>query len=210
MDVDEIWLEIDRQRENLAALMAGFTETDWETPSLCPGWRVREVGAHLTLAQMSPLAALGNLARAGGSFNKMIRDTAVRQARIPVERYPDLLRAMKGSRRKAPGVTPVEPLTDTLVHASDMLVPLGRPRTLPVEAAAVCATRCWDMGFPFGAQRRLTGLRLVAGDHDWSVGSGQVVEGSMQDLLLLVTGRHVVLPDLGGPGADLLRGRVTS
>lgn len=209
MDVDAIWQEIDRQREELADLMAGFTETDWETPSLCPGWRVREVGAHLTLAQMSPLAAVGNLARAGGSFNKMIRDTAVRQGRLPVERYPALLRAMKGSRRKAPGVTPVEPLTDTLVHASDMLVPLGRPRAVPLEAAAVSATRCWDMGFPFGAQRRLAGLLLVADDHDWSIGSGQVVEGSMQDLLLLVTGRYVVLPHLGGPGADVLRARVS-
>ena len=51
MDRDEVWRTIDQQRAELADLMETFTEADWETPSLCEGWRVREVGAHLTLAQ---------------------------------------------------------------------------------------------------------------------------------------------------------------
>jgi len=209
MELDAVWEEIDRQREELAAVMEGFSDSDWETPSLCPGWRVREVGAHLTLAQMSPGTALVNMTRAGFGFNRMIRDSAVRQARLPVAEYPVRLRAMKGSRRKAPGVTAVEPLTDTLVHASDMLVPLGRRRAIPLDAAATSATRSWEMGFPFRAKHRLAGLRLVATDHDWSVGSGAAVEGTMQDLLLLVTGRYVVLPGLSGPGAELLLERVS-
>jgi hypothetical protein len=33
------------------------------------------------------------------------------------------------------------------------------------------------MGFPFHAQRRLTGLRLRVTDADWTVGSGPTVEG---------------------------------
>lgn len=200
MDVDAIWAEIDRQREEMASLFEGLAEADWETPSLCPGWRVREVAAHLTLAHMGPVAAAGNLVRAGGDVNRMIRVTAVRQARLPVEAYPGLLRAMKGSRRKAPGITPVEPLTDLLVHAADMMLPLGRTREIPIEAAVTSATRCWEMGFPFRARRRLSGLRLVATDAEWSVGAGERVEGSMRDLLLLVTGRRVVVPALRGPG----------
>ena len=51
MDRDEVWRTIDQQRAELADLMETFTDADWETPSLCEGWRVREVAAHLTLAQ---------------------------------------------------------------------------------------------------------------------------------------------------------------
>ena len=68
MDRDEVWRTIDQQRAELADLMETFTEADWETPSLCEGWRVREVAAHLTLAQMGLLPALGEIVRARGQL----------------------------------------------------------------------------------------------------------------------------------------------
>ncbi len=208
MDTDEVWRTIDQERTQLADLMETFSDDDWETPSLCAGWRVREVAAHLTLAQMRPVAATVALLRARGSFNKMIHDTAVRQAELPVEEYPARLRAMVGSRRTAPGVTAVEPLLDAMVHGQDMAVVLRRPREMPTEAAATAAQRAWSMGFPFQARRRLRGVRLAASDHPWSVGEGPVVEAPIRALLLLVTGRTVVLPELEGPGAELLGARL--
>ena len=210
MDVDTVWAEIDRQRAEVADLLGTFTEEDWGTPSLCEAWTVREVAAHLTLAHMGPLPAVVGLVRARGSFNAMIRDTALRQARLPVEEYAGLLRAMVGSRSKAPGVTPLEPLLDVLVHTQDMLRPLGRSRAMPVEAAATAADRAWRMGFPFGARKRLAGFRLEATDGDWAAGEGAVVTGTSAALLLLVTGRDVVAPELTGPGADQLRARLAS
>jgi hypothetical protein len=89
-----------------------------------------------------------------------------------------------------------------------MIVPLGRSREMPREAAAVSAQRAWDMSWPFRVKKRLRGFRLVASDHPWSVGEGRVVEGRVQTLLMLVTGRDVVLPELSGPGADELRRRL--
>jgi uncharacterized protein (TIGR03083 family) len=185
--------------------METFTDAEWETPSLCAGWRVRDVAAHLTLAQMGLRAALPAAARAGFSFNRMIRDTAIRQAELPVEEYPRLLRAMVGSRRTAPFVSDLEPMLDQLVHGQDMVRPLGRERSMPVEAAATAAQRAWSMGFPFRARKRLQGFHLVAVDHPWEAGEGLAVQAPVADLLLLVTGRDVVLPGLGGPGAEALR-----
>lgn len=208
MDRDEVWRTIDQQRTELADLMETFTETDWQTPSLCDGWRVRDVAAHLTLAQMGILPALGAVIRARGSFDRMVHDTAVRQAERPVEDFPVLLRAMVGSRKKAPFVSDLEPMLDQLVHGQDMAVPLGRSREMPAEAAATAATRAWSMGFPFHARKRLGGFTLTATDHPWSVGRGTVVEGPIRALLMLVTGRDVVLPELTGPGADELRDRL--
>ena len=68
MDRDEVWRTIDQQRAELADLMETFTDADWETPSLCEGWRVREVAAHLTLAQTGLLEALGATVRARGQL----------------------------------------------------------------------------------------------------------------------------------------------
>ena len=208
MDRDEVWRTIDQQRAELADLMETFTEAEWETPSLCEGWRVREVAAHLTLAHTTLRQGLGPAIRARGGFNRMIYQTAIWQAELPVEDYPVLLRAMVGSRKKAPFISDLEPLIDELVHGQDMVVPLGRTREMPRAAAATAAQRVWSMGFPFGAKKRLRGFTLDATDHPWTVGEGPVVEGQISALLMLVTGRHVVLPELNGPGADELRSRL--
>ena len=208
MNRDEVWRAIDEQRSSLADLMETFSDTEWETPSLCEGWRVRDVAAHLTLSQMGILPATVAVARARGSFNRMVHDTAVRQAELPVADYPVLLRAMVGSRRKAPGVSDVEPLLDVLMHGQDMTVPLGRTREMPPEAAAAAAQRAWQLSWPFHVRKRLRGFSLAANDHPWSVGEGPCVEGRIGALLMLVTGRDVVLPELSGPGAEALRARL--
>jgi uncharacterized protein (TIGR03083 family) len=149
-------------------------------------------------------------ARSGFGFNRMIRDTAVRQARLPVEEFPALLRAMIGSRKKAPAVSMIEPMLDALVHGQDMAIPLGRVREMPQGAAAVAATRAWTLNWPFHVRKRLGGFSLTATDHPWTIGEGPAVDGRMQDLLMLVAGRDVVLPDLDGPGADALRQRLAA
>jgi uncharacterized protein (TIGR03083 family) len=207
MNRDEVWQALDDQRLSLANLLDDLSAEEWETPSLCAGWRVRDVAAHLTLAHMGMLPAIGWLLRARGNFDRMIRDSAVKQARLPVERYAVLLGGMATSRRKAPGVTHLEPLIDILVHGQDIAIPLARPRSMPAEAAATAATRVWTMGWPFHAERTLSGLELVATDHPWTAGQGPRVEGPMASILLLLTGRRAALPQLSGPGATELEAR---
>jgi uncharacterized protein (TIGR03083 family) len=204
MDVADVWQVIDEERSTLADLLEELTEQEWEQPSLCDAWRVRDVAAHLTLAHLGWSAAAVEFVRAGGGFNRMIRDTALRQARRPVEEYPIRLRAMVGSRRKAPGVTAVEPMLDLLVHGQDITVPLGRHRPVPRDAAATAASRAWAKNWPFRTRRRLHGMRLVATDVSWTAGSGLPVHGTIADLLLLVTGRPVDAARFSGPGAHTL------
>ena len=201
MDVDEVWQTIDAERASLADLLEDLSPTEWQTPSLCDAWRVGDVAAHLTLAHMSPVEAAAGALRARGSFDRMIRDTALRAGGRPRQEYARRLRAMIGSRRRAPFVSPLEPLIDVLVHGQDITIPLGRTRHMPPAAAAAAAQRVWDMGFPFRARRRLAGLRLTATDTEWAVGSGAPVEGPIAALLLLVTGRNAGVDRLTGDGA---------
>jgi uncharacterized protein (TIGR03083 family) len=98
------------------------------------------------------------------------------------------------------------------VHGQDIAIPLGRPRTMPVDAAATAATRVWTMGWPFStafrARARLRGLELVATDTDWSVGEGAQVEGPIEALLLLLTGRTAAVSRLSGTGVGQLASAV--
>jgi uncharacterized protein (TIGR03083 family) len=55
MDKAQIWPTIHAERAALAADLAGLSEAQWETPSLCTEWTVRDVLAHMTAtAEMTP------------------------------------------------------------------------------------------------------------------------------------------------------------
>ena len=122
---DAVWAAVDRERVELADLLDGLTPEEWAHPSLCTAWRVRDVAAHLSLAHTSTRQAIIDMARAGGSFDRMVRDSALRRAEAPPGELTVRIRAMAGSRRLAPGVSHLEPLLDSLVHGQDITVPLG-------------------------------------------------------------------------------------
>ncbi|WP_433294041.1 maleylpyruvate isomerase N-terminal domain-containing protein [Actinoplanes sp. CA-030573] len=54
VSIEASWTVITQQRLALAELLAGLTGTEWEHPSLCAGWRVRDVAAHVALAPQPP------------------------------------------------------------------------------------------------------------------------------------------------------------
>lgn len=217
MNEDEIWSAIDSQRLVTADLLESLSEDEWRQPSLCDGWTIRDVAAHLTLQQLGLLDVLRFAVRHPASMlglNRIINRSARFRAEAPVEALVADLRRMVGSRRHNIGLTSLHPLIDILVHGQDIAIPLGRELPVPAPAAAAAATKVWStrgtvQGKVFD-DLPLDGLRLAATDVDWSVGEGAVVEAPMGTLLLLLTGRRVVLPQLSGPGADLLRERAAA
>ena len=206
MEPDESWQVVDRCRSDLADLLEATPEHDLLSPSLCTGWTVRDVGAHLAIAPLMPLGEILLAAvRARGNFNRMIHDTAVRRSmtRSDAQIVTDL-RSCVGSRRLAPSTVWRDPLLDLLVHTQDIARPLGLLINMPHDAAVEAAEWSWKRGFPFQPAQRLPGVRLVADDADWQRGEGAEVHGRIADLLLLSTGRRKVLTELAGPGVDHL------
>jgi uncharacterized protein (TIGR03083 family) len=209
LDEDAVWAAVDDERRDLCALLEALSDDDWARPSLCTGWRVRDVAAHLALSQTGAARATVEMVRARGSFDRMVADSARRHAAVPTTQLIAEIRAMVGSRRTAPMVSHLEPLLDVLVHGQDIAVPLGRRRAMPLDAAATAATRAWTMSWPlsiaFRVRARMRGLRLVATDADWAAGEGAHVEGSIEALLLLLTGRTAAaVPRLTGDGTGRL------
>lgn len=212
MNDDELWAAIDAQRLRTVDLLTTLTPADWAHRSLCDGWTVRDVAGHLTLQQLRLGKALRLALKHPGihSMNWIIRTSGRDQAALPTEQLIDEIRGMVGSRRHNVGVTARETLIDIVVHGQDIAIPIGRSLPVPPEAAATAATRVWEcrdtrMSRVF-KPLPYDGLRLVADDIDWSVGDGPELRGPVLSLLLLLTGRRVVLPQLNGPGAEVLHG----
>lgn len=193
MDDAQIWGYIDEQRADLADFLDTLTPEQWETPSLCPGWTVRQAAAHVTHSTTGWGRLTYELLRSGFRFNALTLRMGREDRRAP-EEITAALRAMVGGRRKPPGTAVADPLMDVMVHGQDIAVPLGLERTMPIPAAVVAAERVWKMGFPFQARKRFPNVTFTATDADFSVGSGDEVRGPIQDILMALSGRRSGLP----------------
>jgi uncharacterized protein (TIGR03083 family) len=210
MDKQTAWRVIHQERSSLADLLETLTPEEWAHPSLCEGWTVRDVAAHVIGApETTYRQALSAAVRAGGRYNRTIYEEGKRLSRRPTADIVADFRRLDGSRSLPPFVTHHEALVDILVHTQDIAIPLDRHHEMPREAARDAAARSWRMGFPFGAWRNLRGCRLEATDIDWVAGSGALVRGPVSALLLLVTGRPVALHHLEGDGLPLVRQRLS-
>jgi uncharacterized protein (TIGR03083 family) len=207
MSDDRIWALIDDQRRRLADLLDDLTEAQWRAPSLCEGWTVREVAAHVALQNTTLRAmpdALVKMVRHGG-VNGAIRALARDHAVLPTDRLAAEIRARVGVWKPLPTVTVRETAIDYAVHGQDIAIPLGRSLAVPAELSTFAAERVWGRQRMFRARRRYAGYRFVATDSDFAVGQGDEVTGPVLALLLVLTGRPAGLAQLSGPGTDRLR-----
>jgi uncharacterized protein (TIGR03083 family) len=208
MDAEDRWAWLARGRRDLADLLETLTREQWDSPSLCTGWRVRDVAAHVAMTPTEPstVAIVTGMVRARGHLWDFGRDVAIAyaEARTPEEIVNVLRRDAEA--RTMPALTNAKNLLmDAYVHAQDVALPLGLDHPVPTEPGVAGFDRVWSMGWPFWARRRLRGLRLVATDAPVDVGAGPVVEGPLVGLLLLVTGRtEAARARLSGPGVASL------
>ncbi|WP_432497329.1 maleylpyruvate isomerase family mycothiol-dependent enzyme [Kineococcus auxinigenes] len=207
MDVFE---EIADERRALADQVAALTPQQQATRSLCHAWSVHDVLAHLVmpLEVSTPRVVLAVLL-AGGNFDRANERVTRRLAQRPFTEIVDVLRRKADSRFTPPGSGPEAPLLDVLVHGLDIRWPLRLHHDVPEprlrKALAFVMTAPSGL-VPEGA---LSGLRFEAEDIDFAHGTGPVVSGTAQALLLAGTGRGAALDALTGEGVATLRGRLT-
>jgi uncharacterized protein (TIGR03083 family) len=200
MDKVEIWRHIHEQRRALAGHLATLDEDQWEHASLCAGWTVRDVAAHVISTPQIGWAETLRLAPAlARGYNRAVFHDVKRRGLASPESILADYERFDGSRHRVPLTTVVEPLIDVLVHTQDILRPLGVEHHMPPGAAAVAAGRARLVGALFGTARLVRSHRLVATDTDWARGRGTVVEAPMEELLMLVTGRTAEVGPATGP-----------
>ncbi|MFI6503597.1 maleylpyruvate isomerase family mycothiol-dependent enzyme [Nonomuraea typhae] len=192
---------MEAERLSLAGLLGTLTGDEWEAPSLCPGWSVRDVVAHLTLADREFTRTALRVLRARGDFDRVTGEMARERALeySPAELVAQF-RETAGRPRRFPMSGSLDPLTDILVHAQDIARPLGRDHPMRLDRALPALRHVWKSAF-YGTRKRFTGFRLTATDAAWTGGDGPLtIRGPVAGLLLLSTGRRAALPGLTGDG----------
>ena len=174
----------------LADLLDSLPEAGWDTPSLCAGWRVREVVAHMTMpVRYSPAQFVAELQACDGDFTRLSNVVASRDAALPVGELIGNLRDDALHGWTPPGGGARGALNHVVIHGLDVTVPLGAGRRPPDETLRAVLDDLTRGGTHAHFGFDLTGHRLRATDLDWSFGSGRPISGAAQDLALLVCGR---------------------
>ena len=176
----------------LADALDGLAEVAWDTPSLCAGWRVREVVAHMTMAvRYTPPEFHAELEACKGDFTLLSTRVAARDAALPTTALLANLRDDAMHAWTPPGGGQIGALTHVVIHGLDITVPLGVARPIPDETMLEVLDHLTSGGghanFGFDIGR----LRLQATDTDWTFGSGTPVRGTTADIALLITGRTI-------------------
>jgi uncharacterized protein (TIGR03083 family) len=196
------------EREDFAGLLAGLSPEQWEQPSLCERWRVRDVVAHVySYEELSRWGLVKRFAK-GGLLPGRINAVGVAEyaSRSP-ERLTELARASIRPRGLTAGFGGMIALVDGTIHQQDIRRPLGIPRTIPPERLRAVLNYALTVPAVRGA-RRARGVRLVATDLDWTHGDGPEVHGTGEALLMAMAARPSALDDLAGPGKSALAQRI--
>jgi uncharacterized protein (TIGR03083 family) len=211
-----MWRLVGEERAEILGLLRGLTPAQWDTPSLCEGWRVRDVAVHLLVdepfRELGWPRALAKLAGMGFSVHRAnawivqhnaTRDTAdivaIWQRSLPPGPFARFLGAATCLRA---GV----------IHHQDMRRPLGMLRTIPAErlTGVLDAIITPKGSINLGSRDRAAGLRLRATDIDWVSGDGPEVSGPGEALMMALAGRATALAELHGEGAQLLADRTAA
>ncbi|MCL3859626.1 maleylpyruvate isomerase family mycothiol-dependent enzyme [Actinotalea sp. K2] len=201
----EIWHTVHDERRRLLADLSGARPEQWRTPSLCPGWDVHDVLAHLVdTARTGRLTFVRELLSARMDFDRANARGVTRERRAdPLDTLAALTRVADLTR--TPPAALATRLVEAIVHGEDIRRPLGITGSYPDDAVAQALTHQLKTPVSFGGGReRAAGLQLVDRRTGVTWGTGDAVEAESLDLLLAVSGRPVDRERLRGSAADRL------
>jgi uncharacterized protein (TIGR03083 family) len=179
---------------SIADVLDALTPEQWETPSLCAGWRIRDVAGHLVwrigssnreLLSSGARAYLGHFIDPNRAIDVLSRRAAEAS---PAELAADLRRI---AVREASGLgrRGITELTEAVVHGYDLAHPLGLSLPVdPVASGAVALRR--GLIAPSSVKAVLRRRTLVATDAGWRVGRGPELSGTAEAHILFLFGRR--------------------
>ncbi|MEU9775506.1 maleylpyruvate isomerase family mycothiol-dependent enzyme [Streptomyces sp. NPDC047968] len=204
--VRDVWPIVHAERAALIHDLESLDDRQWEQPSLCEGWTVHDVVAHLVdSARTTRLGFVVGLARARFDFHRLNAHGVARErGASPLETLARLRQV--ASRTSTPPAPLDSRIVEEVVHGEDIRRPLGLTRQYPQDAVVRALRLQARTPASFGGAKELVApLRLAATDADVSMGSGLEVTGPALSLLLVTMGRSVALNDLDGRGVSALR-----
>lgn len=202
---NDVWSLVHAERRALIDDLTGLDEAQWETPSLCDGWTVHDVAAHLVdVALTTRIGFVADMARARFDFDRQ-NANGLKRARGATPQ--DTLERLRGvaNRTSTPPAPMDTRIVEEVLHGEDIRRVVGLSRVYPQQAVTRSLLQQSRMPETFGGAKELiTRVQLTATDAHLSIGDGLEVIGPALALLLTITGRSVALDQLDGPGLAVL------
>lgn len=204
----DVWAIVRAERQALTDDLEHLPSEQWVTPSLCAGWDIHDVLAHLVAtAKETRLRFVARFAAAGFDFDKANAKGSLAERAADPEVTLAEFRAV-ADRTSSPPAPKDTRLVEAFVHGEDIRRPLAivheYPSAFVTRAIVLQARTSASMG---GGKARVAGVTLTATDTDFTFGTGPPAEGPAISLLLAVSGRKTAHADLSGPGAEMIAGR---
>ena len=204
----DVWDLVHGERAALAADLERLDDEQWRTASLCEGWSVHDVAAHLVAnALATPFGLVLGMVRARGDFERMTQQGVDRHRGATPRETLSSLREVAARRTGPP--TRLAPLgsrlVEEVVHGEDIRRPLGIWHDYSAEAIeGALRYQARTPASVGGSRETAERVTLRATDLDLTLGDGPEVAGPALALLLAISGRDVARADLDGPGVALL------
>ena len=204
----DVWADVHQERQALFQLLETLTPEQWNTPSLCAEWRVRDVVGHMVSeTRMTLRQAAWGLLTSGFRINHYLAEDARERGTAPTANLLEDFRQAVLTRTHLPGLSSLSMLEDIVIHQLDIRRPLECDRRIPRGRLVPVAEDLWTNRF-FPGPKLFEGIRAVATDADWSAGEGSDVTGPIEALVLTLAGRFAGLDQLQGDGMTTLRLRI--
>lgn len=206
-DDARVWKLIHDERARAADMLESLTPEQWSADTLCGGWNVRLVAAHMMIAgEQSTGLFMKGLIASGFRFDVMTDRAAHRMGQLSPAEIVARIRARTTTTNKPPAPA-VAMLGEIVVHGTDVREPLGIPDDTSMDAKLACLDMFKNSRFPVRSKPVVDGLRWRTTDADWSFGSGPEVAGPAVALMIAMATRPIVA-QLSGDGVDTLRSRL--
>ena len=183
------------------SLIRELMPEQWELPSLCSGWTVRDVVVHTAFHTHR------GLKETLGSTEKYTPLLVEREHADTI----DGLIAWFASPAPAKARRSKINVCELVIHQQDVRRAVASTRDYPEDTMQMCLEQCTTVVgnvFILARKHRLGhGVRLAATDITWAKGSGPEVVGTGEAILMAIAGRAAALADLTGPGVAILAQR---
>jgi uncharacterized protein (TIGR03083 family) len=204
-----VWPVVHHERRALLQDLEPIPTVQWQTPSLCAGWDIHDVLAHvIDSAKTTRLNFIRRMIASRMDFDRDNAEGVRKEKSAEPAQTLNGLRAVV-SRTSGPPASLATRLVEAFVHGEDIRRPLGIRRDYPAEHVATAlgyqVRTTTKMG---GGKEIAEGWRLEASDAPFSRGTGPVVEGTAIALLLAVSGRPIEHDEVSGPGAPVFLQRL--
>ncbi|MEZ5373812.1 MAG: maleylpyruvate isomerase family mycothiol-dependent enzyme [Microthrixaceae bacterium] len=201
VDGDTIRAWTAEERRRAAKDLRIVADAAWDRPSLCAGWKCRDVLGHLVwLAESTRPRAYRDVALTCRPPGSAIRRIGRRHGEAGVDELLDRLDAAAEGGFFLPGAGPQAALVEVLTHRADITRVTEGPTRSSDERTRLVVNTLRDYWWFYGVPRRVRSARLVADDAGFEVGpsEGPEVRGPGPALMLALAGRRSALVDLHG------------